>query len=86
MVDRFLRYSLQHSRKILLMIQDEKGMRRLNATITRIGENAVFYVTARSRREKELPLQSILAADYARGDDGDTLARENAQNMPNPKM
>lgn len=78
MIDRFLEYSLRHGRKILLMIQNEKGIRRVNLTVTRLEGDSVFYTAARSAGEKALERSCILAADYARGDDGDTLARENA--------
>ena len=77
MVDRFLRYSLENGRKITLMIQDEKGIRRVNLTVVRLDGENVCYITARSAKEKALPRDCILSAAYARGDDGDTLTREN---------
>ena len=42
MIDRFLRYSLEHGRKIMLIIQDEKGIRKINLTVTRMDETAVY--------------------------------------------
>ena len=77
MVDRFLRYSLENRRRITLMIQDEKGIRRVNLTVARLDAENIYYTTARSEKEKALPLSCVLSAAYARGDDGDTLAREN---------
>ncbi len=77
MVDRFLRYSLENGRKITLMIQDEKGIRRVNLTVARLDAENIYYTTARSEKEKALPLSCILSAAYVRGDDGDTLTREN---------
>lgn len=76
MVERFLRYSLEHGRKILLMVMDEKGISRLNATVTAIESDAIEYVTARSNKPKRLLKVDILSAAYARGDDGDTLKNE----------
>ena len=73
MVERFLRYSLEHGRKIALIIEDDNGIRRLNVTVTRITAEEIAYVTARSAKEKTLPRAQILSAAYARGDDGDTL-------------
>lgn len=73
MVERFLRYSLEHGRKIAVIVQDEAGIRRLNITVVRTDESRVFYVTARSAKEKALARERILSASYARGDDGDTL-------------
>ncbi|MBQ9196247.1 MAG: hypothetical protein IJ157_03300 [Clostridia bacterium] len=86
MIDRFLRYSLEHGRKITLMIQDEKGLRRLNITVTHFDEEAIFYTTARGKKEKNLARERVLSAFYARGDDGDTLKNENIQNSPNAKI
>ena len=73
MVERFLRYSLEHGRRIALMIADETGIRRLNVTVVRLDEAEIGYITARSSKEKTLPRAQILSAAYARGDDGDTL-------------
>ena len=77
MVDRFLRYSLENRRRIALMIQNEKGIRRVNLTVERLDTENIYYTTARSEKEKALPRSCVLSAAYARGDDGDTLAREN---------
>lgn len=79
MVDRFLRYSLEHGRRITLMVADEKGIRRLHVTVTRIGPEEIAYVTARSAKEQAMPLSAILSAAYGRGDDGDTLKNEAEQ-------
>ncbi len=76
MVERFLRYSLEHGRKILLMVMDEKGIRRMNATIVALHADTVEYVLNRSGKVKTLSLSEILSASYARGDDGDTLKNE----------
>ena len=38
MVERFLRYSLEHGRKITLMVADERGIRRMNVTVTAMDE------------------------------------------------
>jgi len=79
MIDRFLLYSLEHKRKITLMVMDEKGVRRLNATIVAIGDEAVEYVTGRSEKRKIMAIADVLSASYARGDDGDTLKNEEAE-------
>lgn len=79
MIDRFLLYSLEHQRKILLMVMDEKGIRRLNVTVTAIGDEAIEYTTGRSEKRKTLALGSVLSAAYARGDDGDTLKNEQSE-------
>ena len=79
MIERFLLYSLEHHRKILLMVMDEKGIRRLNVTVTNIGDEAVEYVSGKSEKRKSIPLGDILSASYARGDDGDTLKNEQTE-------
>lgn len=76
MTDRFLLYSLEHQKKITLMMMDEKGIRRMNVTVTSIGDEAIEYVTGRSDKRKSIALGNILSAAYARGDDGDTLKME----------
>ena len=86
MIDRFLRYSLEHGRKIALMIQDEKGIRRVNLTVVRIDGSTVYYTTARGKKEKSLAQGQILSAFYAWGDDGDTMKNEDIQNALNQKI
>ena len=76
MVERFLRYSLEHGRRITLMALEDGAIRRLHVTVTRIGEEEIAYLSARSKAEKTLPKANILSAAYGRGDDGDTLRNE----------
>lgn len=76
MIERFLRYSLEHKRKIMLMISDEKGIRRVSVQVVRIEENAFAYISGRAGKGKMMPLDCVLSASYARGDDGDTLKNE----------
>lgn len=78
MIERFLRYSLEHGRRIALMIEEEKGLRRIHVTVTAIHADTISYISSRSKKEKILSRELILAADYARGDDGDTMREENA--------
>jgi len=76
MVERFLRYSLEHGRPIALMISDEKGLRRINLTVSALDEEYISYTSSRSKKERTLPRACILSAAYARGDEGDTLKNE----------
>lgn len=85
MVDRFLRYSLEHGRKITLMVADARGIRRLNVTVTAMDENTVTYISGRAGKLKTLTRDSILSAAYARGDDGDTLKNEALEKEKNGK-
>ena len=79
MVERFLRYSLEHGRRIALMVLDEKGVRRLHATVTRIGDTEIAYLSSRSKKEQTLSISCILSAAYGRGDDGDTMREGEAK-------
>ena len=76
MIDRFLLYSLEHKKKIVLMVMDEKGIRRLNVTVTAMGDEAVEYTQGSSAKRRTVAYADILSASYARGDDGDTLKNE----------
>lgn len=76
MIERFLLYSLEHKKKIVLMVMDDKGIRRLNVTVTALGDEAIEYTQGSSDKKKSLALCDILSASYARGDDGDTLRNE----------
>ena len=85
MVDRFLRYSLEHGRKITLMVTDERGIRRMNVTVTAMDVSTVTYTAGRAGKPETLARDSILSAAYARGDEGDTLKNEALENEKNGK-
>ncbi len=77
MTDRFLRYSLEHNRRILLIVQDDAGrIKRINLTVRHMNDDTVYYTVGKSTREIIIPRSSILSASYARGDEGDTLKNE----------
>ncbi len=81
MIDRFLRYSLAHGRKIKVMLERDGGMKSENITVLSIEGDTVYYLSAKKKAAQEMPLAAILAATYARGDEGDTLV--NAQQEGN---
>ena len=85
MVERFLRYSLEHGRKITLILNDEQGMRRINTTVIAMDENSVTCVSGSKGKPKVLKKASILSAYYARGDEGDTLKNEALEYKRNGK-
>ncbi len=85
MVDRFLRYSLEHGRKITLMVADERGIRRMNVTVTAMDESTVTYTAGRAGKSTTLAPDRILSAAFARGDEGDTLKNEALENEKNGK-
>ncbi|MBO4377947.1 MAG: hypothetical protein J5889_03230 [Clostridia bacterium] len=85
MLERFLRYSLERSQKISMIAEIDGVMKKMTVTIVRMDENEISYVTSRSTKEKTLDRASILSASYARGDEGDTLKKENAPEDSTPK-
>ena len=77
MIEGFLRYSLEHQRRILLIIQDEEGkLLRQNITVRDFTDDMIIYTVGKNPREKKLLRSSVLSASYARGDDGDTMKNE----------
>ena len=77
MTDRFLRYSLEHNRRILVIVQDDAGaIKRINLTVRHMNDDTVYYTAGKNVREKAIPRSGILSASYARGDEGDTLKNE----------
>ena len=74
-----MRYSLEHQRKIAVILQDEDGIRKTNIIVTRMEGDVVHYVTSRSKKGKSLSREQSLSAAYARGDDGDTMKQENGK-------
>lgn len=76
MIERFLRYSLEHKRRITWMAADEKGIRRISGTVTQLEDGRFFYKESPKKKEREMMVCDVLSAAYARGDDGDTLKNE----------
>lgn len=80
MTDHFLRYSLRWACPVKLVYLLEGQMKTGNVTVTALFEDSLEFVTARNKKKPILlPLSSVLAAGYARGDDGDTTKRERPQ-------
>lgn len=86
MLDRFLRYSLERAQKISMIVEIDGFMKKMTVTIVRMDENTIAYVTSRSPKEKTIDRASILSASYARGDEGDTLKKENVFQDSAPRM
>ena len=74
MIERFLRYSLAHNRKIRVVMADSLKCRNITV-IAMEGEN-VFFLTAGRKKPERVLVGDILSAAYARGDTGDTLQYE----------
>lgn len=70
-MERLLRFSFEHARVIRLMYMEEDGkLRQVNATVIAYDDEKIDVVTTRSPRVVTIPLSSLLAADFKRGDDG----------------
>lgn len=68
-----MRYSLRWNCPIKLVWMQEGQMKSGNITVVNITEDDFSFTTARSKKTPQtLEFADILAAGYARGDDGDT--------------
>ena len=81
MTEHFLRYSLRWACPVKLVYLLDGQMKSGNATVIALHEDSVDVLTARNKKTPlNLPFEHILAAGYARGDDGDTAKRAKTQN------
>lgn len=71
MIRRFLAYSLAHNRPIKVLWAKE--MKFQNIRVIDLTDAEVSYLTAKKKAPETKPIDAILSASYARGDDGDTL-------------
>lgn len=71
MVRRFLAYSLAHGRPVKALFAE--SMKYQNIRVVALDETTVSYLTTGRKNPVTVPLDAILSASYARGDDGDTL-------------
>ncbi|MHC1786609.1 MAG: hypothetical protein AB9880_06090 [Christensenellales bacterium] len=73
-LERFLAYSLRWQRPIKVILMDESGTRSQNITVQGYDGQTLHYLSARSKKlPRSLPLDAVLSASYARGDEGDSL-------------
>lgn len=69
-MERFLKYSMMHHTPVRVLMIDLKYR---NITVTALDAEKVTCTDARHKIPYEIPLEHILSASYARGDDGDNL-------------
>ena len=70
-MERLLRYSVEHSRQIRLIWQDEAGsMYQSNVQVLRYDAQSLTCLVMRPKHEETIPLAMVLAADFRKGDDG----------------
>lgn len=71
MVERFLRYSLEREKKILVVLLTGGEMKRVNLTVTAIPGDGTFTARAAGKKERRYEISDVLSASYARGDSGE---------------
>lgn len=70
-MNRFLRYSLLHQRRIKAVLMEQGKLSQINLTVTALDETTFTYVSAKQKSPRTLPLSALMAAGYARGDTGE---------------
>jgi hypothetical protein len=73
MVKQFLEYSLAHGRKIKVIHMDAGRICARNIIVKQINQADVVCQVSGKKNPLVIPVNDILSACYARGDDGDTL-------------
>ena len=68
---RFLRYSLNHERRIRAVLMENDKMVQMNLTVTALDGETFAFVSAKQKTPRTLPLTALMAAGYARGDNGE---------------
>ncbi len=71
MIERFLRYSLQHNKKIKVIMLKESQMEQQNILVSALDQEGFTYTSAKQRKAKKLSYNALLCAGYARGDHGE---------------
>ncbi|MBR4068474.1 MAG: hypothetical protein IKK08_07610 [Clostridia bacterium] len=68
---RFLRYSLEHGRKIRAVLLLDGQMVQRNLLVLEEQEQCITALVGSSKKPRTIPLEDILSCDYARGDHGE---------------
>ncbi|NLE70386.1 MAG: hypothetical protein GX611_09375 [Clostridiales bacterium] len=80
MIERFLAYSLRWNCPVKLVYMKEGQMVSGNVTVVALKGDSFDFVTARKKTKPQtLMVSDVMAASYARGDDGDTLKKMQQQ-------
>lgn len=83
---RFLAYSLRHRRPIKVIWLQEGTIKTGNLQVVELLEDRFSYLSSRNRKKpRSICYRDILAASYARGDDGD-LSRPLSPPAPPEKL
>ncbi len=85
-LQRFLAYSMRYQRPIKVLVMDAAGTRSMNMTVQAYDGQSVSYLSAKNRKHaRSIALDDILAAAYARGDEGDSLRNEELERLDDRK-
>ncbi len=80
MMERFFVYSRDHARPIRLMVfpQDGEKAKYINVICVEWDKDELRYIknSIRDKKLHSIPLEKVLSASYARGDDGETMQYE----------
>lgn len=68
---RFLRYSLEHGRKIRSVLLLDGKMVQRTLLVLEEDECAITALVGSGKKPRNIPLEDILSCDYARGDHGE---------------
>ena len=69
-MERMLLYSMERQRPIRLIWQEDGRLIQRRATVTALTENTVTVRSLRPKTEVTLQRESILSADFVKGDEG----------------
>ena len=79
-MERFFVYSRDHTRPIRLMALPEDGgkAKYINVICVEWDSEELKYIknSIRDKKLRSIPLERVLSASYARGDDGETMQYE----------
>ena len=71
-MEEFLRYSMDHGRRIKAILLLDGAMVQQNIVIVRFTQEEFTYTSVKLKKPHTLPLGCLLSAGYARGDTGET--------------
>lgn len=71
-MEEFLRYSMDHGRRIKAILLIDGQMVQQNIVIVRFTHEEFTYTSVKQKKPRTLPQNCLLSAGYARGDTGET--------------
>lgn len=72
-MERLLRFAVENDRIIRLMYMREGKLYQVNAHVVRYDDKELEFITTRSPRKQLIAREELLAVDFRRGDDGQTV-------------